>query len=859
MSETFARPVLTCPDCQATLTGEPACAACGLPLQGPRAARLWQVDMRLAALDGEREALLVERAQLLAGLRNPEAAPAYAGPAQPYAVTTTLRTHPPQSAPASTKQRAPRKETDPRAVQNTLLAIGGLLLAIAAIVFTAVTYERLGAGGRAVVLLTVTAAAGYAGPLLLARKLTASAETTTAVTLVLAALDCYGLRTLGLGDQLEGSSFTAWAAGALAVLSAGYAAAVQVRLARIAAVGLAQLPPLALLLTYDASAGTAAFVLAALAVVDLVALLLTRPTGGSAVQGRWPEARTTALVAGVGAAATGILVAAGSAFADNDRTGAVALLLYAVLAGTASTLVRPLRAPLSGGAVVLLGLAGLGLALDQLTNTQLPLVGAAVALLAVGAAALLPRDWRPGPVWGALVVATGATASQAKPVLEALLLPFSWLADPWTVATGLGAREALTPNEAWSGTVVTLVVLAATAAVVIGAGATLQRLTTALPPAAVLVVVSAVLLPLGLATSFPAALALLLVVGVAAFVGAAVVQRSDLRLAAVGAGTGALLIACGWALADQTATLVVLPLAAAAFAAVSLRPLAREAVAGCTALAAALATSELAAAGAARDLASDQIGALLLVAPALLVGGAALLARTGPAPAGRAHAGPAPAGKVMRRGSLEAVAVGAAGVAVALTATDAGWLTWSLALTGLLALAVALQPDRRQVAYAGTLLLAASSWVRLADTDITAPEPYVVPLALVALTLGHLRRRREPSVRSFPAYGPGLSLGLVPSLLASLTDDNLTRPLLLGLVALAILLLGARGRLQAPLAFGAGVLAVDALHLLAPYAAALPRWLPLLAAGVAVVSIGATYEKRRQDLAGLRERFGAMG
>ena len=849
MSETFARPVLTCPDCQATLTGEPACAACGLPLQGPRAARLWQVDLRLAALDGERDALLVERAQLLAGLRNPQASPAYAGPAQPYAVTTTLRTHPPQSAPASTKQRAPRKETDPRAVQNTLLAIGGLLLAIAAIVFTAVTYERLGAGGRAVVLLTVTAAAGYAGPLLLARKLTASAETTTAVTLVLAALDCYGLRTLGLGDQLEGSSFTAWAAGALAVLSAGYAVAVQVRLARIAAVGLAQLPPLALLLTYDASAGTAAFVLAALAVVDLVALLLTRPTGGSTVQGRWPEARTTALVAGVGTAATGILVASGSAFADNDRAGAVALLLYAALAGTASTLVRPLRAPLSGGAVVLLGLAGLGLALDQLTDTQLPLVGAAVALLAVGAAALLPRDWRPGPVWGALVVATGATASQATPVLEALLLPFSWLADPWTVATGLGAREALTPNEAWSGTVVTLVVLAATAAVVIGAGAALQRLTTALPPAAVLVVVSAVLLPLGLATSFSAALALLLVVGVAAFVGAAVVQRSDLRLAAVGAGTGALLIACGWALADQTATLVVLPIAAAAFAAVSLRPLAREAVAGCSALAAALATSELAAAGAARDLASDQIGALLLVAPALLVGGAALLARTG-----RAHAG-----KVMRRGTLEAVAVGAAGVAVALTATDGGWLTWSLALTGLLALVVALQPDRRQVAYAGTLLLAASSWVRLADTDITAPEPYVVPLALVALTLGHLRRRREPSVGSFPTYGPGLSLGLVPSLLASLTDDNLTRPLLLGLAALAILLLGARGRLQAPLAFGAGVLAVDALHLLAPYAAALPRWLPLLAAGVAVVSIGATYEKRRQDLAGLRERFGAMG
>jgi hypothetical protein len=145
-----------------------------------------------------------------------------------------------------------------------------------------------------------------------------------------------------------------------------------------------------------------------------------------------------------------------------------------------------------------------------------------------------------------------------------------------------------------------------------------------------------------------------------------------------------------------------------------------------------------------------------------------------------------------------------------------------LAGLGLLALATALRPDRRPVAVAGGLLLSASSWVRLADAGITAPEPYVLPLAAAALVLGALRRRAEPTTRSWAAYGPGLLLALVPSLLAGLDGDDLTRPLLVGLAALAVLLAGARSRLQAPLAVGAGVLVVVALDLLGPYAAASP-------------------------------------
>jgi hypothetical protein len=141
---------------------------------------------------------------------------------------------------------------------------------------------------------------------------------------------------------------------------------------------------------------------------------------------------------------------------------------------------------------------------------------------------------------------------------------------------------------------------------------------------------------------------------------------------------------------------------------------------------------------------------------------------------------------------------------------------------------------------------------------VHAPEPYVVPIGLVALVLGWLRVRRQPATRSFPAYGPGLSLLLVPSLLAGLDDATPTRPLLLGGACLAVVLVGAGQRLRAPLVIGGVVLAIDALDLLGPYAAALPRWLTLGAAGVLLVAVGATYEQRRRDVARLRQRFDVL-
>jgi hypothetical protein len=159
-------------------------------------------------------------------------------------------------------------------------------------------------------------------------------------------------------------------------------------------------------------------------------------------------------------------------------------------------------------------------------------------------------------------------------------------------------------------------------------------------------------------------------------------------------------------------------------------------------------------------------------------------------------------------------------------------------------------------------LFVLAGWVRLGTWNVTDPEAYTLPVTVPALFVGALRRRRDPSATSWTAYGPGLTVTLAPSLLAAWTDPHWTRPLLLGTAALAVTLLGARHRLQAPLVLGGTTLALDALHELAPYLAqvvgALPRWAPPALAGLLLLALGATYEQRIRDARRVREVLGRM-
>ena len=138
-------------------------------------------------------------------------------------------------------------------MQNLLLALGGLLLAGAALVFAAVTYERLGASGRAAVLATLTLVAAVAAPRLRRRGLTSTAETVGAVVLALAALDAYGLRTLGLAADSGAAAYAAGSAAVLAAAGGVYGRLTGLRAVQVLAVLAAQLPVPLLLVHTEAS------------------------------------------------------------------------------------------------------------------------------------------------------------------------------------------------------------------------------------------------------------------------------------------------------------------------------------------------------------------------------------------------------------------------------------------------------------------------------------------------------------------------------------------------------------------------------------------------------------------------------
>ncbi|WP_437027936.1 SCO7613 C-terminal domain-containing membrane protein [Streptomyces sp. enrichment culture] len=211
---------------------------------------------------------------------------------------------------------------------------------------------------------------------------------------------------------------------------------------------------------------------------------------------------------------------------------------------------------------------------------------------------------------------------------------------------------------------------------------------------------------------------------------------------------------------------------------------------------------------------------------------------------------------------VEATGACAGVLAVGLAVTDPPVLALVLALCAVIAAGTAVRADRRQAGYVAAALFLLATWVRLGAWGVSTPEAYTLPVTVPALVVGFLRRRRDPQASSWSAYGPGLSATLVPSLLAAWADADWQRPLLLGTAALAVTLLGARHRLQAPLVLGSGVLVLDALHELAPYlvqlAGVLPRWLPPALAGLLLLVVGATYEQRIRDARRAREALGRM-
>ncbi|MFF5028293.1 SCO7613 C-terminal domain-containing membrane protein [Streptomyces collinus] len=736
---------------------------------------------------------------------------------------------------------APRPEATAPRVQNLLLLLGGLLLTIAAIAFTLVSWGHLGITGRASVLGAVTVAALAAPVPLVGRGLRSTAEAVAGLACALTALDAYALHAVAL-TGVDGTAYTAGASAVLAAVWTGYGllpGPAVLRLPLPVALATAQLP----LLLWAVASGAGRY--------GITAALLVTAACDTVVASRAP-AWPVRIVATVGAYATGAWGVLGAAWLSWTAGGpgaaaeAATLLLFA--AGVA--LAAAVRDRAEGHAVGLCVAAGLLVvtALGGIVRPVLPAAWTVPAHLAVGIAlsGAVRAHRLPEPVRRGLALASAAV--QGLAVLWALPLLLLTVLGPagaaervWSGAPD-GARQAVSVGAPWLPQLRTApLVLAAVAGVlVLVVRATAWR-SRALQGALLLGWAALTVVPVVLDLPYPAAL---VVEGVEAAVLLAVATRSRTAKSGHAVPASALALVTSVSLAflalpTRSATLGVLAALTALFAAASAgRRLAAVTVPAALVFGTALAC----AVGAAAGWAPQHAALLVLVVPAV----AALLA--------------ARATDVRTAVAVEATGAAAGLLAVGLTGTDPAMLSLALSLSAVIVAATAVRADRRPAAYAATALFALAAWVRLAAWDVTAPEAYTVPVSVPALVIGALRRRRDPQASSWAAYGPGLAATLVPSLAAAWTDAHPTRPWLVGAAALLVTLLGARHRLRAPLLLGGGVLVLDTVHELAPYLVqvtdALPRWVPFASAGLLLLAVGATYERRLRDVRRLREMLG---
>ncbi|MFD3974729.1 SCO7613 C-terminal domain-containing membrane protein [Streptomyces cyaneofuscatus] len=832
----------------------------------PPAEELALLDRELAQLDARRAHLLTRRAWLVSALR-PQA------PDAPRWQTPPVGHGWAPGQPWSAAPRAAKPSGPPRSAQNVLLTLGGLLLTVAAVAFTLVSWGSMGIGGRSAVLALVTVAALTAPAVLLRRKLAATAEALAALALVLTLLDVYAIHAVAAPDA-DGLTFTAVASAVLAALWAAYGLALgKLHLPLPAAVFFVQWPLL-----------LGAWAAGAPAIVVGWALLVTAVVDGAIAL--WGKGLGVRVTAGIGLAVMGsaaLLTGLGESLTADGPLGAVlpgTLPLTAAVAALAGAWRAPNGYAQAGGVVA--GLAAVT-AVGGVLRAAVPGTWHVPVYLLCGLALLsvvrapLPRSAGRGVLAAAGAVVAGALLWAVPPVAAVLLGPVELVAEVWAGAPD-GFRGALGESMRWSETAAAPVVLAVVAGL-LGAAyrwwPSLVRVAAPLvtPGARARGAAGAGALALGwaallvaaavLGVPYPVAVALetvlvagLLVVAVRdsgessagparAVAGASGGGWSAMTVTALVGAVGGSVSVGLLSLAAEVATYAVFGALVVLFAGAALRTRAVVEQAVFAVAAVVWGTVLTGCVAGSLRLAPHEAAPLLLVVPAVTV---LLGARL------RLHPVALP---VELAGALGAL------VAVGLAVPDAPFLALVLALCGVLAAGAAVRPERRPAAgYVAAVLFVAATWVRLAASEVSAPEAYTLPVTVPALVVGVLRRRKDPEASSWTAYGPGLAATLLPSLAVAWTDPDWVRPLLLGVAALVITLLGAKYRLQALLLLGGAVLALVTLHELAPYvvqvAGALPRWLPPALAGLLLLAVGATYEQRLRDARKLKDVLGRM-
>jgi hypothetical protein len=799
-----------CPDCRALLPQAPTtCPECRIPLTGETARELFatfqHADGLLAVL---RAARLPEPVTVGAGLPTDAGTGSRLAGVTPYPVAQH-----PTPEPAGTRVRG-------ASVPQILLSLGALCLLVAAVTFLAVAWSWLGVSGRTLVLVGLTGTSFAATLHLHRRGLRTASEALAVVALGLVALDVVGARHAGwLGDADDARVLLL-----TGVVVATAALVLLVTTAHRPLVAPALVAPVAALLA-GIGGQTHAGSPAPMLVTALVLLALAR------VGTLLPSRVLTLTAAGTAALPWVYSVVSGFASALEDPTfahlwGHAAAWPLAVAVALAATcgVVSGVPVLTRPGCAVAALLAGYVVTLPVLDNGATAAVTSLLVVTAIWTtvAILAPTPWR-APAAGAavgsavapVVAALSLLAMSARAVLDAGA-PFS---SPFDVTVAPTAPEV----APWV-LLPALLVLAALACSVASLAAPLRRTTWLAAGAGAAVVGLVATLPL-YDVPLAAVVGLLVSLGAAGLLGAE--RLSDqTALAARGAGLVLLALATVAALPNDVLTAGVLGVVTVAAGVLMQR----------TDLCGDVAAAVLPLSLAGLVWSSGEVAGVPEVyrgVPILLLVGALAIWR----PQAELEAGAAVAGTVAAAGSVAAAADGQLALAVYLTV--AGALVTASALV---------HPDRRFLAWPGGLLLAAATWVRLAQLGVHAPEAYTLPTALVLVALGCWRMWHDDHVGSLTVLAPGLTLATVPSLLVALDEPASLRALLLGAACLGLVLAGVAMRWSAPLVVGSVVGVVLVLRMLAPYAAVVPTWLVIGLSGTVLTLVGITWESRLRDL-----------
>jgi len=199
----------------------------------------------------------------------------------------------------------------------------------------------------------------------------------------------------------------------------------------------------------------------------------------------------------------------------------------------------------------------------------------------------------------------------------------------------------------------------------------------------------------------------------------------------------------------------------------------------------------------------------------------------------------------------EWTAAGAGAVAaLAAAATSGAVEAWGqvaiqLGIAGAAAGAYAITASRRWVGVVAVADLVAASWIAVGGAGVETPEAYTLPAALGLLVIALPALRSGAS--SWAAEGAAAGVALVPSALAVVADPAALRLVLVVAAACVLVVAGTLLHRQAPFVVGAGVLLFVTVGRLAPYTPLLPRWLTLGTAGILLLVLGGTYERRTQQ------------